>query len=321
MLIPVDGLEDSICVLHLHLFCFLPTSTTCCFLLYKHSRRTTPWNTWVTCEELDVKDYGGGYCWQVSPYGERPPERISAIGRGEWEAMAADDRTSVPIFFFTEDWSEGALRRFEPSASSLPAGWQTLHGGGDLTFLVFENVSYDNRGNMMGRFSWTSNIKDGRKSQKQYFPNLEGIVFMHIDNKPLLFFVSKGRRRLYKLNLDTYTFTSTSTQNELSDGGSFWNSPDALLPVGQHFIYQTEEGGGTPGVYFKDLRSGQYRTIFQDEVEPDKDGDYGEETTGLAISPSGKCLLSCLQDRGECFVFEREDGGNFEELAPKLRIR
>ena len=173
----------------------------------------------------------------------------------------------------------------------------------------------------MGRFSWTSNIKDGRKSQQQYFPNLEGIVFMHIDGNPLLFFVSKTQRRLYKLNLDTFTFTSTRTQSNVSDGGSFQNDPDQLLPVGKHFMYHTEEGGGTPGVYFKDLRSGQYRTIFQDEVKPDKDGDYDEETTGLAISPSGKCLLSCLQDRGECFVFEREDGLNFEDLAPQLRIR
>jgi len=299
-------------------------SITVFLLLHKLNvpRRKTPWNTWVTCEELDVDDYGGGYCWQVSPYNERPPERISAIGRGEWEAMAADDRTSVPVFFFTEDWSQGALRRFEPAASSLPAGWQTLHGDGDLTFLVFEYVSYDNGNNMMGRFSWTSNIKDGRKSQQQYFPNLEGIVFMHIDGNPLLFFVSKTQRRLYKLNLDTFTFTSTRTQsNKLTDGGSFQNDPDQLLPVGKHFMYHTEEGGGTPGVYFKDLRSGQYRTIFQDEVKPDKDGDYDEETTGLAISPSGKCLLSCLQDRGECFVFEREDGLNFEDLAPQLRIR
>ena len=94
-----------------------------------------------------------------------------------------------------------------------------------------------------------------------------------------------------------------------------------LLPVGQHFIFHTEDGGGTPGVYFKDLRSGQYLTIFQDEVELNDAGKYGEETTGLAVSPNGKCLLSCLQDRGECFVFEREDGGNFEALAPRLRVR
>lgn len=279
----------------------------------------------MTCEELDVKDDGGGYCWQVDPYNERAPERVSAIGPGEWEAMAVDDRTSLPVFFFTEDWSEGALRRFEPTPSTLPAGWHTLQGDGELSFLVFDDVTYegsDRWADITGTFYWSNNLKEGRKSQSKHFPNLEGITFMMVDGDPLLFFVSKTRRRLYKLNLDTYTWSSTTTQqDELPDGGSFWNGPDMIVPVGQHFIFHTEDGGGTPGVFFKDLRTGKYLTIFQDEVEPDKDGKYGEETTGLAVSPNGQCLLSCLQDRGECFIFEREDGGTFESLAPRLRIR
>jgi len=234
--------------------------------------------------------------------------------------MAYDGRTSLPVFFFTEDWSKGALRRFEPSPSTLPAGWHTLHGDGKLSFLVFD-VDDSDGADVAGTFHWSDNLEDGKMSQNQHFPNVEGITFMEVDGSPFLFFVSKKELRLYQLNLDTYTWSSATTEHELPDGGSFQSAPDMILPIGRHFIFHTEDGGSTPGVYFKDLRSGQYLTIFQDEVKKDKDGNYNEESTGLAISPNGQCLLSCLQDRGECFVFEREDGGTFESFAPRLRIR
>eukprot|EP00562_Extubocellulus_spinifer_P019479 CAMPEP_0178582422 /NCGR_PEP_ID=MMETSP0697-20121206/23718_1 /TAXON_ID=265572 /ORGANISM="Extubocellulus spinifer, Strain CCMP396" /LENGTH=747 /DNA_ID=CAMNT_0020218157 /DNA_START=217 /DNA_END=2463 /DNA_ORIENTATION=+ len=284
---------------------FIPNKRNC-------NGGSTPWNTWVTCEEVDNDD-GGGYCWQVDPYGERTPERVSRIGRGEWEAMAVDDRTSIPVFYFTEDWSEGALRQFTPSPSTLPAGWHSLHpttADGDLKYLVF---------NSDRTFYWSSDIREGKQSQERNFPNLEGIAFNVINGNPYLFFVSKRRNMLFQLNLDTGTYTSSPTDpdDRLRDGGSFWSSPDIIVTLGDHFIFHSEDGGNTPGVYFKDLRTNEYLTIFQDDSNFYK-GD--EETTGVAVSPNGKCLLSCLQERGECFVFEREDGGNFEKLDPRLRI-
>lgn len=144
---------------------------------------------------------------------------------------------------------------------------------------------------------------------------------MEVDGSPFLFFVSKRHYRMYKLNLDTGVYTSSPTDNDgnreyMPDGGAFWDEPDIIIPVGSHFIFHTEDGGNTPGVYFKDLRTNQYLTIFQDDSVED-----GEETTGVAVSPNGKCLLSCLQDRGECFIFEREDGGSFAKLAPRLWVR
>jgi len=75
--------------------------------------------------------------------------------------------------------------------------------------------------------------------------------------------------------------------------------------------------GSTPGIYVQDVKKDTYYTIFEDRSPVDY-GD-GEETSGLATSPDGRCLIGCLQERGECFVFKREDGGSFE-LADQRRM-
>lgn len=68
----------------------------------------------------------------------------------------------------------------------------------------------------------------------------------------------------------------------------------------------------------KDLRSESYYTVFQHNRP--RHGD-GEETTAIALSPDGKCLMSCLQHQGSCYVFRREDGGTMKHLNTRLRLR
>jgi secreted PhoX family phosphatase len=61
----------------------------------------TPWNTWVSCEEvLDI-----GQLYQVDPTGNRPPELMPMASEGGmWESFAYDDRDQdVPRFFVSED--------------------------------------------------------------------------------------------------------------------------------------------------------------------------------------------------------------------------
>jgi len=87
----------------------------------------TPWNTWVSCEEeSDV-----GQCWQVGPDG-RAEETVLGQDGGNYESVAVDDRVyHRPVFFTTEDSSDGALRRFIASQH----GWDALHSEGEHSYL------------------------------------------------------------------------------------------------------------------------------------------------------------------------------------------
>jgi len=87
----------------------------------------TPWGTWVSCEEeSDV-----GQCWQVGPDG-RAEETVLGEEGGNYESVAVDDRVyDRPVFFTTEDSSDGALRRFIASQH----GWDTLHSEGEHSYL------------------------------------------------------------------------------------------------------------------------------------------------------------------------------------------
>jgi len=281
----------------------------------------TPWGTWVSCEEKDWEDMG--YCWQVDPYGRRDPQRIERIGTGKWEAMATDDRYSVPVFYFTEDHKRGALRKFTPSWQSVPAGWDTLHpsptalsyyagttgnGVGTLEFLVFQNEGTS------GTFYWSTDIDEGRRSQAQNYPNLEGVAFAEVDGRPILFFVSKELERLFILYLEKGTWESRSTNAADAGGGIYKAQPDTIMFLGSKWLFHNEDGGSNPGVYVQNVKTDSYYTIFEDRNPWD-----GEETTGLATSPDGRCLISCLQEHGECYVVTRDDGGGFE-LAEQRRL-
>lgn len=85
----------------------------------------TPWDTWVSCEEVSVnwKDYGiqfatlanilvlydlqedfYGHCWQTDPAGNIMAEKTTVTPYGSnWEAFAWDDSTYPPKAYVTDD--------------------------------------------------------------------------------------------------------------------------------------------------------------------------------------------------------------------------
>ncbi|MFC7615151.1 alkaline phosphatase PhoX [Actinokineospora soli] len=77
---------------------------------------STPWGTWISCEEVDT-----GYCWETDPKGVNPAVRRDAMGRFNHEAAACDpDRRVV---YLTEDKSDGGFYRF------VPTTWGDLSSG------------------------------------------------------------------------------------------------------------------------------------------------------------------------------------------------
>ncbi|RZS29655.1 uncharacterized protein DUF839 [Herbihabitans rhizosphaerae] len=76
----------------------------------------TPWNTWISCEEVDT-----GYSWETDPWGVNPAVRRAAMGRFNHEAAACDPVRRV--VYLTEDKSDGGFYRFVPTTwGNLAAG-------------------------------------------------------------------------------------------------------------------------------------------------------------------------------------------------------
>lgn len=76
----------------------------------------TPWNTWLSCEEVDR-----GFVYETDPFGAEPAIRRPAMGRFKHEAAACDPDRGV--VYLTEDVDDGAFYRFEP------ATWGDLASG------------------------------------------------------------------------------------------------------------------------------------------------------------------------------------------------
>ena len=69
----------------------------------------TPWNTWLSCEEVSR-----GVVWECDPFGVSPAVARPALGKFAHEAVAVatDGR-----LYLTEDKPDGALYRFTPTVS------------------------------------------------------------------------------------------------------------------------------------------------------------------------------------------------------------
>ena len=230
-------------------------------------------------------------------------------------SLTFDNRDeSRPIFFVTEDKKDGALRKYTPPETpGRSADWDALHvDGGNTEFLLFLDDSH---------FTWTDDESLGRSSQEEYFPNLEGIAF----DKGQLYFVSKVLKMLFVLDLDKGTYVSSATDDYSLHSGQFKHGPDQLVKNGNgNFLYFTEDGGKTPGVYAIDS-SGQSYSIF--EAYDNK--YFRDETTGLAFSPDGTIMFAAFQDCGcdvsgnkDCgcmLQFRRDDGRSFDGKTLALK--
>jgi uncharacterized protein len=105
---------------------------------------TTPWGTWLSCEE-DVTRYGSGvgrdhgWVFEVPAKlrGLANPVPLTALGRFNHEAAAVDPRTG--IVYLTEDREDGLFYRFLPNARGA------LAQGGRLQALALAGDVADTR--------------------------------------------------------------------------------------------------------------------------------------------------------------------------------
>jgi uncharacterized protein len=100
----------------------------------------TPWRTWLTCEETELKAGQSGYTkdhgfiFEVDPYDDRrnvDPTPLTAMGRFQHEAVAIDPATG--IVYETEDAFVAPLGGFYRFLPNRPrGGWGSLRAGGEL---------------------------------------------------------------------------------------------------------------------------------------------------------------------------------------------
>lgn len=248
----------------------------------------TPWNTWVSCEEVEST----GLIYQVEPTGEREPEVITlGSDGGRWESFAYDIRDrKIPRFFATEDHSKGTVRRFTPTSPNWDDPWSILHGDGVTDFLmIFPNQTVNG-----GTFKWTNDKEAAKNNAKMYYPMTEGIDIY----EGQMFVTCKLIKQLFVFDLDSFTYYNHTTSNGLFDG-----KPDQMRRVvgdSKDLLYFTEEGGVDAGVHARD-HLGRFFTVFESPVYPD-------ETTGLSFSPNGRFMYTAYQDSGFLYAIWRIDG-------------
>ena len=256
---------------------------------------STPWNTYVSCEE-----YGRGQCHQIDPdpasvnFGKPEATLLGASDGGRYESVAVDDRKpKQPVFFITEDREFGAMRRFIANGRN----WDALHQDGATTFLLIKDDK---------TFEWTTNENAAMNSASKYYRNSEGVAF----HEGKLHFMAKSERKMLILDLDQMTYETEITGFKFYGGGSFTNSPDQVMfgPT-RHFLYFTEDGGDNPGVYVRFSGDKTYSAMFQAMPGGPHSGD---ETVGIALSPDHTRFYAGFQDGGIILEFKRDDGLPFQ---------
>jgi hypothetical protein len=156
-------------------------------------------------------------------------------------------------------------------------------------------------------------LEEGRRSAKEFYPNSEGIAHRN----GILFFVSKKTKFLYMLNLDTMVYRTERTSSAPMAGtAEFRQEADHLLMLSDDVLYMTEDGGTNPGVYARDMATGQYFALMEARL----DRFDGDEATGIAFNPDWTIMYVCLQDMGTLYEIRRTNGQPFENKDRRLHF-
>ncbi|MFE7772742.1 PhoX family protein [Streptomyces sp. NPDC057445] len=230
----------------------------------------TPWNTWLSCEEVSL-----GYVYETDPWGVNAAVRRNAMGRFKHEAAAADPVRKV--VYLTEDETNGCLYRF------VPATWGSLSSG-TLQVLVAGTAT-------SGSFSW-ANVPDpdgsptATRSQVSGAKKFNGGEGCHYANDTV-WFTTKGDNRLWQLNLNSSTYELAYDDSLVPGGSAPLTGVDNVTGASSGDLYIAEDGGNmeicliTPDdVVAPFLRIG---------------GQSGSEITGPAFSPDGRRLYFSSQ--------------------------
>jgi uncharacterized protein len=246
----------------------------------------TPWNTWLSCEEIYK-----GRVHECDPRGERPAVVRPALGTFMHEAATVD-----PVqhrVYLTEDETDGCFYRFVPDAlgahgfASLAAGRlevAEVSADGKVTWHLLPDPQFD------GDVPTRSQVPAAT-----HFNGGEGIWW----HDGVVYFTTKGDNRVRAYN------TATETISVLYDGPTvvdpILTGVDNVTVSASGDVLVAEDGGDMQVVAI--LPSGEIKPLVQLVGYPDS------EITGPAFDPSGTRLYFSSQ-RGP------KGGTTFEITGP-----
>ncbi|MET9757837.1 alkaline phosphatase PhoX [Streptomyces sp. NPDC006372] len=229
----------------------------------------TPWNTWLSCEEVSL-----GLVYETDPWGTNAAVQRAAMGRFKHEAAAADPVRKV--IYLTEDETNGRFYRF------VPATWSDLSSG-KLQVMVAGSAT-------SGSFTW-ADIPDpdgsptATRSQVSGSKSFNGGEGCHYANDTV-WFTTKGDNRVWQVNLQNNTY-ELAYDDSLVGGTAPLTGVDNITGTSSGDLFVAEDGGNM-----------EICVITPDDVVASFlriDGQSGSEITGPAFSPDGTRLYFSSQ--------------------------
>lgn len=298
---------------------------------------TTPWGTWLTCEETLVGPHQvdkpdepprkfektHGWIFEVPPDGSTDPVPLMEMGRFVHEAIAVDHRTG--IVYQTEDRGTSGFYRFVPNRrGELAAGGQLemaeVVGQPDLRRGVPAGASFDVRWHKIAdpyrahtpgkpEEDGLGVFTQGRAAGGTVFARLEGCWF----GNGLVYFDSTsggaakaGQIWQYDPQTERLSLLFESPAKDVL------NMPDNLCvsPQGGLVLCEDNNYGSTehPQRIFLLSQQGELRLFAENNVQlnEEKNGIAGDfrtkEWAGANFSPDGRWLFVNAQSPGITFA-------------------
>ncbi|MEU0223570.1 alkaline phosphatase PhoX [Streptomyces sp. NPDC006284] len=229
----------------------------------------TPWNTWLSCEEVDR-----GYVYETDPWGVKAAVRRDAMGRFKHEAAAADPVRRV--VYLTEDVTDGCFYRFRPTT------WGDLSAG-TLEVLVAGSAT-------SGPVTWArvpdpsgATATRNQVSGAKRFNGGEGCYYAD----DTCWFTTKGDNRVWQYDAAAQTIQLAYDDSLVTSGTAPLTGVDNVTGSSSGDLFVAEDGGNMEICVITPA----------DVIAPFLriDGQSGSEITGPAFSPDGTRLYFSSQ--------------------------
>ncbi|GGW81171.1 alkaline phosphatase PhoX [Streptomyces lomondensis] len=229
----------------------------------------TPWNTWLSCEEVDR-----GYVFETDPWGVKASVRRDAMGRFKHEASAADPVRQV--IYMTEDVTDGCFYRFRPTTwGDLSSGTLEVMVGGSGTS---GSVTWARVPDPSGATATRSQVSGAKR-----FNGGEGCYYAN----DTCWFTTKGDNRVWQYNAAAQTIELAYDDSLVTSGTAPLTGVDNVTGSTSGDLFVAEDGGNMEICVITPA----------DVVAPFLriDGQSGSEITGPAFSPDGTRLYFSSQ--------------------------